>query len=91
MHSVVDVEVRSREDRACLRLLNLRTSVLQLCQQGIAREVPVFGMIDGLRITGIVDELSLDPVSQPTIKTRQLLALTWSNRLSVCPSINLPF
>ena len=68
MHSVVDVEVRSREDRACLRLLNLRTSVLQLCQQGIAREVPVFGMIDGLRITGIVDELSLGPVSHPAIK-----------------------
>ena len=62
VHDIADVQVRSREDAAAVRLLNLRTSAIQLSTQGIAREVPVFGTVEGMRISGIIDELTLDQV-----------------------------
>ena len=29
----------------------------QLCAEGMAREVPVFGSVGGLWVTGVVDEM----------------------------------
>lgn len=62
VHDLTDVEIRTREDAVGVRLLNLRNSAVQLCTQGIAREIPVFGELGGLRLSGIIDELSLGEV-----------------------------
>ena len=31
--------------------------LLQLCAEGMAREVPVFGILGGLWVTGVIDEM----------------------------------
>mmetsp|Transcript_64741 Transcript_64741/g.173642 ORF Transcript_64741/g.173642 Transcript_64741/m.173642 type:complete len:184 (+) Transcript_64741:54-605(+) len=57
IHELQEVSASSPEDVLGLRLLNLRSSALQLCTGGLAREVPVFGDLAGLWVTGVIDEL----------------------------------
>mmetsp|Transcript_64752 Transcript_64752/g.173696 ORF Transcript_64752/g.173696 Transcript_64752/m.173696 type:complete len:282 (+) Transcript_64752:54-899(+) len=60
IHELQEVSASSPEDVLGLRLLNLRSSALQLCTGGLAREVPVFGDLAGLWVTGVIDELCID-------------------------------
>jgi exonuclease V len=63
VHSVVEVDVSTSEDRWGLRLWNLYQGFRGLLDGGIARELPVFGFLNnGVYVTGIVDEVSfVDP------------------------------
>ncbi|EKX40326.1 hypothetical protein GUITHDRAFT_75675, partial [Guillardia theta CCMP2712] len=74
VHDIVDVEVATREDVLGLKILNLRTSAYQLCEgAACAREIPVFGMLGSLWVTGIIDELKLSKDGKLTLselKTR---------------------
>lgn len=60
VHVVVPVETHTREDVFGLKLLNLRTAAHQLCTEGLAREIPVFGSVHGLWLTGVIDELKVE-------------------------------
>lgn len=58
-HDVVEVEVYTREDALGLRLLNTITLLQQLLCRGRARELWVFGIMNGVVVRGIIDELEL--------------------------------
>ncbi|KAJ2921359.1 hypothetical protein H1R20_g15740, partial [Candolleomyces eurysporus] len=54
----VKIDVRTDEERWGLRLLNMIASFQILINEGMIREVPVFGMVNGAVIVGIIDEIS---------------------------------
>ncbi|KAJ1483423.1 exonuclease V [Baffinella frigidus] len=66
VHTHVRVPVKTKEDTHAIKLINLKSAAHQLCTQGIAREVPVFGYVggaegeEGLWIAGIIDELAME-------------------------------
>ncbi|KAH8937593.1 hypothetical protein BDL97_16G036200 [Sphagnum fallax] len=72
----VEVQVLSKEDSWAIRLLNFITGARQLQSEGLTRELPVLGVVQGCWIVGIIDELQLcgrDGVERPLLidtKTR---------------------
>lgn len=56
----VTIRVETREDEWALLLLQFATGLYILQTSGRTREVPVFGVIHGKLIRGIIDELHLD-------------------------------
>ncbi|XP_033904610.3 exonuclease V-like [Acipenser ruthenus] len=57
VHDVVSVSAQSREDRWALKILNM-LSMLPILQAGRrVRELPVFGMLEGVFLVGVIDEL----------------------------------
>eukprot|EP00923_Selenidium_pygospionis_P038478 GHVN01067086.1.p1 GENE.GHVN01067086.1~~GHVN01067086.1.p1 ORF type:complete len:740 (-),score=101.47 GHVN01067086.1:16-2235(-) len=58
-HEVVEVEVFTKEDNLGLRLLNSVTLFQQLLDRGKAREAWVFGIVNGILIRGVIDELDI--------------------------------
>ena len=79
----VVVKIASREDSWALKLINLHSAALLLQTEGVAREVPVFGVPFPLHsfphppifLSGVVDELRLQPdswtLTLSDLKTRQ--------------------
>lgn len=59
----VYIKTKTREDGWGLRILKLVGSLKSLMKGGIAREVPVFGIIHGKLIIGVIDEISVATLS----------------------------
>lgn len=59
----VYIKTKTREDGWGLRILKLVGSLKSLMKGGIAREVPVFGIIHGKLIIGVIDEISVAALS----------------------------
>ncbi|KAK1749523.1 exonuclease V [Echria macrotheca] len=60
VYTTVAVEVRKREDNFGLKLWNIIQGLRTLRDTGIARELEVWGMVDGNVVNGIIDGLSYD-------------------------------
>ncbi|KAA0035313.1 hypothetical protein IC582_026718 [Cucumis melo] len=55
----VKVQVQSFEDIWALKLLNFIVGVHQLVLEGLTRELPVMGLVEGVWIVGIIDEIQM--------------------------------
>ncbi|KAI0667586.1 exonuclease V [Trametes maxima] len=66
----VAVEITTQEERWGLRIINMLVSLGTLTELGICREMPVFGIVHGQVVTGIIDEIIRRPF-QPEIIERQ--------------------
>ncbi|KAJ7757666.1 exonuclease V, partial [Mycena metata] len=53
------VLIATEEERWALRLINFLSSLVSLSAEGCVREIPVFGIVEGVVIVGIIDELLL--------------------------------
>ncbi|KAG5836718.1 hypothetical protein ANANG_G00231540 [Anguilla anguilla] len=60
LQEVVSVPVRSREDQQAVSFLNLLSMIPDLQAGLLVRELPVFGLLEGVFLTGVVDELRYD-------------------------------
>jgi exonuclease V len=58
VHTTVHVDVQTREDAWGLRIWNVIQGLRTLRSTGLTRELEVWGAIDGIVVTGIIDELS---------------------------------
>jgi exonuclease V len=58
VHTTVEVEVTSKEDRFGLKLWNLVQGLRTLRDTGLTREVEVWGTVDSNLVNGVIDELS---------------------------------
>ncbi|KAG0643856.1 exonuclease V a 5' deoxyribonuclease-domain-containing protein [Tuber brumale] len=58
VHTTVQVEVATKEDRWGLKLFNVCQGLLTLRHGGLTRELNVFGFLNGYFIQGIIDEIS---------------------------------
>ncbi|TVY59677.1 putative exonuclease V [Lachnellula suecica] len=73
VHTTVRVEVATKEDAWGLRIWNVIQGLKTLRDTGLTRELEVWGTIDGLVVTGIIDELSYtcpDTELEASLKTR---------------------
>lgn len=61
----VYVKTKTREDDWGLRLIRLVGSIKSILKGGISREVPVFGILDGKMIYGVIDEISVASLLPP--------------------------
>ncbi|RPD64631.1 hypothetical protein L226DRAFT_565390 [Lentinus tigrinus ALCF2SS1-7] len=61
----VPVSITTAEERWALRLVNMLVSLQTLLDQGLCREMPVFGMVHNQVVTGIIDEIVRKPTSTP--------------------------
>lgn len=67
VHTTVPVEITTREDAFGLRLFNMIQGLLSLEQQGVTRELAVFGYLDGVLVQGVIDEITyVDPGATTT-------------------------
>ncbi|KAI1894022.1 hypothetical protein AGOR_G00129710 [Albula goreensis] len=57
VHDVVAVPVMTREDRHALTFLNLLSLIPPLQAGQRVRELPVFGLLEGVFLMGVIDEL----------------------------------
>ncbi|CCL98155.1 uncharacterized protein FIBRA_00149 [Fibroporia radiculosa] len=57
----VQVEIITQEERWALRLVNMLASLDALIALGYCREIPVFGLVHGQIVVGIIDELQRKP------------------------------
>ena len=58
VHITVAVDVTSKEDRWGLRLWNMIQGLKTLRETGMTREFEIWGVVDGLVVNGVIDELS---------------------------------
>lgn len=58
VHTMVEVEVLTKEDAWGLRIWNIIQGLKTLRDTGMTREIEVWGVIDGLVVNGVLDELS---------------------------------
>jgi exonuclease V len=58
IHTVVQVQVDTREDRFALRIWNAIQGLRSLQEIGFARELELWGILEGEVINGVIDELS---------------------------------
>jgi exonuclease V len=54
---LVKVHPKSFEDFIALKLNNSLVGLMQVVSEGRGREIPIFGMVNSLFVTGIIDEL----------------------------------
>lgn len=70
-----EVSIENRADAVAMRLLDAVTRLSALWEVGRAREVFVFGKVEGLILSGVIDEIRLDKklgyVSIVDTKTRK--------------------
>ncbi|XP_019366569.1 PREDICTED: exonuclease V [Gavialis gangeticus] len=57
VHDLVKIPTTSREDSWAIKILNLLSVIPVLQAGGHVRELPVFGVIEGVFVSGIIDEL----------------------------------
>ncbi|CAG8434409.1 1980_t:CDS:2 [Ambispora gerdemannii] len=80
IHEIVEIELKTREDRWGDRLLSLLTGLSEIQVQGKTRELPMFGFIEQFLVFGIIDEVEKRPVSseesgpvqEPLVKRQKL-------------------
>ncbi|PBK76928.1 hypothetical protein ARMSODRAFT_1079004 [Armillaria solidipes] len=65
LHTKVPVQVTTDEERWGLRFVNMLSSIQFLLTRGRAREMPVFGFVQGHIVTGIIDELKRETTGSP--------------------------
>ncbi|MCJ1413244.1 hypothetical protein MMC19_007348 [Ptychographa xylographoides] len=58
VHRTVEVDLKSREDAWGLRIWNVIEGLRTLRETGMTRELEVWGVVDGLVVNGVIDELS---------------------------------
>lgn len=58
VHTTVRVEVATKEDGWGLRIWNVIQGLRALRNNGLTRELEIWGTIDGLVVNGVIDELS---------------------------------
>lgn len=58
VHDEVQVSPRTAEDRMGLKLLNIIQGLRALREQGMTRELPVFAIMKGMFIQGVIDEIT---------------------------------
>ena len=58
VHTMVEVEVLTKEDAWGLRIWNIIQGLKTLRDTGMTREMEVWGVVDGLVVNGVLDELS---------------------------------
>ncbi|KAJ3988453.1 exonuclease V [Lentinula detonsa] len=59
----IKVEIESEEERWALRIINMIDCVDSLLLLGCAREMPVFGLVEGNAVVGVIDEITYSLVS----------------------------
>jgi exonuclease V len=57
VEKIVDIEPINFADNLFIKFFNLLKSLEHLEREGIAREIPIFGSIEGFFITGQIDEI----------------------------------
>lgn len=60
VHTVVKVDIETKEDAWGLRIWNVIQGLRTLRDTGLTRELEVWGVIDGLVVNGVIDELTYD-------------------------------
>ena len=58
VHTTVEVNIQTKEDAWGLRIWNIIQGLKTLRDTGMTRELEVWGVIDGLVVNGVIDELS---------------------------------
>ena len=58
VHRTVPVDTKTREDTWGLRLWNTIEGLKTLRETGMTRELEIWGVVDGLVVNGVIDELS---------------------------------
>ncbi|KAI9696099.1 MAG: hypothetical protein M1836_005930 [Candelina mexicana] len=58
VHKTVAVSIETKEDAWGLRIWNVIQGLQTLRETGITRELEIWGVVDGLVINGVIDELS---------------------------------
>ncbi|RPB10932.1 hypothetical protein P167DRAFT_525191 [Morchella conica CCBAS932] len=60
VHTTVPVTVKTKEDQWGLKLFNICQGLQSLAEYGMTRELEVFGWLDGIFISGVIDEITYD-------------------------------
>ncbi|KAL8854750.1 MAG: hypothetical protein Q9221_000533 [Calogaya cf. arnoldii] len=60
VHHTVQIDIRTREDKWALRIWNVIQGLRTLRETGMTRELEVWGVLDGLVVNGVIDELSFE-------------------------------
>ncbi|KAM9469406.1 exonuclease V isoform 2-T2 [Clarias gariepinus] len=68
VHDVVPINIKSREDSAALSLINMLHMIPSLETGQCVREFPVFGIVEGVYLKGIIDELSYNQKGELVLK-----------------------
>ncbi|XP_078434801.1 exonuclease V-like protein isoform X2 [Wolffia australiana] len=77
----IEISIKSLEDSWALKLINFIFGSQQLLLHGLTRELPIFGMVEGIWMVGVIDEIrisSSDAVQWPLLvdtKTRHTATL----------------
>lgn len=58
VHQTVEVDLQTKEDAWGLRIWNIIQGLRTLRETGLTRELEVWGVVDGLVVNGVLDELS---------------------------------
>ena len=58
VHRTINVDIQTREDAWGLRIWNVIQGLKTLRETGMTRELEVWGVVDGLVVNGVIDELS---------------------------------
>ena len=58
VHQTVRVDIETKEDAWGLRIWNIIQGLRTLRETGMTRELEVWGIVDGLVVNGVIDELS---------------------------------
>lgn len=58
VHTMVEVDILTKEDAWGLRIWNIIQGLKTLRDTGMTREIEVWGVVDGLVVNGVLDELS---------------------------------
>ncbi|KAF7302408.1 hypothetical protein HMN09_00874600 [Mycena chlorophos] len=66
----VQVVITSEEERWGLRILNFLSSLFSLAVENCTREIPVFGLVNGIAVVGIIDELQIESNTIHVIDTK---------------------
>jgi len=66
IHTFVPVETKTIEDIWGMRIWNMLQGVLSLKDGGVTRELEVWGWIEGVWVTGIIDEITFEENSPST-------------------------
>ncbi|KDQ31203.1 hypothetical protein PLEOSDRAFT_1063116 [Pleurotus ostreatus PC15] len=72
----IPIRVRTEEERWALRLVNMMACFESLKLLGLAREIPIFGIVDGQVVVGIIspsDEAQTSEESTPALSILDLL------------------
>ncbi|KAI9674106.1 MAG: hypothetical protein M1817_001924 [Caeruleum heppii] len=60
VHTLVEIDVTTKEDAWGLRLWNVVLGLRTLRERGLTREMPVWGVVEGEVVSGVIDELSTE-------------------------------